>query len=258
MVIDKEKLKYLVSLQFRFNEETNGEEWLTGVTKEGKEINWYTCMVDEGVEVLGSYPWKHWKDLDKEPDLENVKLEIVDILHFLISAVGNVYHVEEGEHNEVDMVTDVMYNILTNETPVIGNTSYTEGIMEFIHSCTNANLYYLRTKDETYIGTGTYRDNINDIMKSFKIMNYVTVNMSFDDMYKLYIGKNALNKVRQMNGYKTGEYKKTWNGVEDNVTMMEELDKVDESLLTLEKFTGYLDEYYKTKVNGAIPMVCNH
>ena len=33
-----------------------------------------------------------------------------------------------------------------------------------------------------------------------------------------------LNHFRQDRGYKTGEYKKTWNGAEDNVHMAEMLD----------------------------------
>ena len=46
------------------------------------------------------------------------------------------------------------------------------------------------------------------------IMKYL--DMSFDELYEIYIGKNVLNMFRQDNGYKDGTYNKIWNGREDN------------------------------------------
>ena len=45
--------------------------------------------------------------------------------------------------------------------------------------------------------------------------------MDFNDLYSMYIIKNALNKFRQDNGYSTGEYSKMWAGREDNEVAME-------------------------------------
>ena len=39
--------------------------------------------------------------------------------------------------------------------------------------------------------------------------------------------KNVLNKFRQDNGYKTGEYSKVWFGKEDNVHLEEILNKLE-------------------------------
>jgi uncharacterized protein with FMN-binding domain len=44
---------------------------------------------------------------------------------------------------------------------------------------------------------------------------------TFEDVYRLYIGKNCLNQFRQDNGYKDGSYTKIWDGKEDNVYMQE-------------------------------------
>lgn len=46
------------------------------------------------------------------------------------------------------------------------------------------------------------------------IMKYL--DMSFDELYEIYVGKNVLNMFRQDNGYKEGTYNKVWNGREDN------------------------------------------
>ena len=43
--------------------------------------------------------------------------------------------------------------------------------------------------------------------------------LNLDALYKLYVGKNILNKFRQEHGYKEGTYIKIWNGEEDNVVM---------------------------------------
>ena len=52
--------------------------------------------------------------------------------------------------------------------------------------------------------------------------------LSFTWLQKLYIGKNALNKLRQDNGYKEGTYTKIWNGEEDNVRMLEVLENLSD------------------------------
>jgi hypothetical protein len=50
--------------------------------------------------------------------------------------------------------------------------------------------------------------------------------LSFQRLQKIYIGKNCLNKFRQEHGYKEGTYIKAWNGIEDNVVMMQVLDEL--------------------------------
>ena len=48
-----------------------------------------------------------------------------------------------------------------------------------------------------------------------------TLPMNYAELYALYIGKNMLNRFRQNNGYKSGEYKKLWQGREDNEHLIE-------------------------------------
>ena len=44
---------------------------------------WYRAIWTECAEMLDHYGWKWWKH--QEPDLEQVRLELVDILHFAMS-----------------------------------------------------------------------------------------------------------------------------------------------------------------------------
>jgi len=65
--------------------------------------------------------------------------------------------------------------------------------------------------------------DINTLIISFLNMSS-QLNLKLPELYKLYVGKNILNKFRQNNGYKEGSYIKVWNGQEDNVVMQTILD----------------------------------
>ena len=52
--------------------------------------------------------------------------------------------------------------------------------------------------------------------------------MDYAELYALYIGKNMLNRFRQNNGYKSGEYRKLWQGREDNEHLIELLDELSD------------------------------
>jgi hypothetical protein len=49
----------------------------------------------------------------------------------------------------------------------------------------------------------------------------VALPMSFDELYRTYVGKNVLNTFRLAHGYKTGGYRKLWAGREDNDHLVE-------------------------------------
>jgi hypothetical protein len=57
------------------------------------------------------------------------------------------------------------------------------------------------------------------------IMKYL--DMTFDELYEIYVGKNVLNMFRQDNGYKEGSYNKIWNGREDNEYLADIIDDLD-------------------------------
>ncbi|MBD3768465.1 MAG: dUTP diphosphatase, partial [Gammaproteobacteria bacterium] len=61
----------MLSMQNALNEATNGKDWRSGVTVLGKEIDWRRCIVMESAELIDSYPWKHWKSVDAQADMDN-------------------------------------------------------------------------------------------------------------------------------------------------------------------------------------------
>ena len=77
--------------------------------------------------------------------------------------------------------------------------------------------------------------------RNFNIKEFLNLcthfNLSFDELMKLYIGKNILNKFRQNNGYKLGNYTKIWNGKEDNYYLSAMIEKfVDQDLDSLDSY----------------------
>jgi hypothetical protein len=52
-------------------------------------------------------------------------------------------------------------------------------------------------------------------------------NLSFDQLYRMYVGKNVLNFFRQDHGYKDGSYIKVWDGREDNEHLSDILGGLD-------------------------------
>jgi hypothetical protein len=48
--------------------------------------------------------------------------------------------------------------------------------------------------------------------------------LPFDELFRLYVGKNVLNSFRLAHGYKTGTYAKRWGDREDNEHLVELLE----------------------------------
>ena len=161
-------------------------------------FDWYRAIWVECAEMLDHYGWKWWKH--QQPDMEQVKLELVDIWHFGLSQLLLDNADEEA------LATDL------------------------------AKVF--QTDDAT--GAGDFRDQLESFTlstlstKSFDPRQFVillnSAELDFDELYTRYVGKNVLNFFRQDNGYQSGTYSKNWGGREDNEHLVElslELDATD-------------------------------
>jgi len=221
------KLEEMFLLQKQLNDNTNGANWELGVNKFNKEINWLRCIHMEVAELVDSTPWKHWKNIASNPDMENIHIELVDIWHFLMS-----YILQE-----------------TNIPKAVSMTN-THCIYEAVDICgIDIQLVITEAEKLSYIALAIETGNmppfsgverfIDQFFRCCKISG-----LSFSWLQKIYIGKNCLNKFRQDNGYKEGTYIKVWNGKEDNVVMMSVLGELDS--LTFDEVYQKLQEEYST------------
>ena len=154
---------------------------------------WYRAIWTECAEMLDHYGWKWWKH--QAPDLEQVRLELVDIMHFAMSdylladnEVAAVAARIESELSSPKQDNDIRRAIETLAHSTIENRS--------MHFSDFANVMAL-------------------------------IEMDFEELYRTYVGKNVLNFFRQDRGYKEGSYIKVWGGREDNEHLAEILASLD-------------------------------
>lgn len=221
------KILQMLKLQQQLNDATNGEGWENGTTKNGKLIDWKRCSYLECAELIESYPWKHWKNIDAQPDYENIKIETVDIWHFIMSQALSDYKVKAlgGIEELAENIINLPNFEIFKTQPKVTEKNYYEQI-EVIEELMR--ILFCKASTEALMTA------------FFEVAMQSGLNL--DSLYRLYIGKNILNRFRQDHGYKEGSYIKLWNGKEDNVTMQRILDENTE--ITPEVLYKKLEEAY--------------
>ncbi|MCP3690137.1 MAG: dUTP diphosphatase, partial [Gammaproteobacteria bacterium] len=154
---------------------------------------WYRAIWTECAEMLDHYGWKWWKH--QAPELDQVRLELVDIFHFAMSD-----YLLAGSDNSL-----VAQRIINELAETRGETDIRVAI---------------ETMAQTTIAN--HAMHFSDFANVMKL-----IEMDFDHLYRMYVGKNVLNFFRQDHGYKDGSYIKVWQGREDNEHLAELLEALD-------------------------------
>ncbi|MDX1734855.1 MAG: dUTP diphosphatase [Halioglobus sp.] len=179
----------MLRMQDRMNTRVH-EQWVA------QDFEWYRAVWIECGELIEHYGYKWWKK--QEPEMEQVRLEVIDIWHFGMSALFR-----EGRSIE-DIAAEMAADIATYEETGAGVREATEALA----------LHALQTKSFSPV-------------RFWALMHASGLN--FDSLYSAYVGKNVLNFFRQDNGYKEGTYVKNWGGREDNEHLVELVSPLDKS-----------------------------
>ena len=179
-------------------------------------FEWYRAIWIECAELLDHYGWKWWKK--QTPDREQVVLELVDIWHFGLSIL-----LLTGQERE----TIAAYA----EEQLAGS----EISVDFRADLESFALITLQTKGFDVAGFGTLMAGME---------------LSFDELYTRYVGKNVLNFFRQDFGYQDGTYHKQWGGKEDNEHLVEVIDSLDCSSATFKDDVYSALQQRYTTLNG--------
>ena len=171
---------------------------------------YYRAVWVECAELLDHFGWKWWKR--QRPDLGQVKLELVDIWHFGMSDLIRA----DALNADTVAVLDV--------APEAGATP--EALRLAVEDLAR----------ETLAGRAFALEAFARVMRLLP--------MSFDELFRLYVGKNVLNRFRQDHGYKTGAYVKTWAGREDNEHLMELLEGLERPETAVADLYGRLEARY--------------
>lgn len=225
-------LNEMFEMQKTLNDSTNGHQWVDGLTKTNKKINWMRCFRLELAEAIDqSFNWKHWKNTEgveqfsfietKDFDgLHNLKIEIVDAWHFIMSEI-----IAKGWTEEFNR--DIIFNFHVKRRSG-------ESLIKLIES---VNYLAFNYEDSSFESIDPTMEN--DLFKMTCILEkFVKLTLSvmtLKELYEIYILKNALNLFRQQNGYKDGTYIKEWGKekVEDNVILDQYIQSGKEISLTL-------------------------
>lgn len=154
--------------------------------------------------------------------MENVKVEAIDLLHFVIS-------------DTLQMNYDIRnFNDILNSTI----KDFEVGFEKISINLKNSNFFKLIDLLNT------------DRLSRFIVMKAIfeQLSMSNEDVYIAHIVKNCLNKFRQDNGYKDGLYIKDWNGKEDNVIAYEIANEWGADKELFEQLYKDLETYYNENV----------
>lgn len=184
-------LSHMFSLQDRMNRVVNPDWAQAGYP-------WSRAILVEGVELLEHYNrWKWWKK-NTQPDLGQCQLELVDIWHFALS----YWMVRFGSTDAKDWVLNeaAMRRVALAQERAAATERSDETFNRGVEALVGAAAQGLFDTDAFFVLCAQ-------------------VDLSFEQLYAQYLGKNLLNVFRQRYGYKTGRYLKDWNGVEDNVVL---------------------------------------
>ncbi len=179
-------------------------------------FEWYRAIWIECGELLDHYGWKWWKK--QTPDVDQVQLELVDIWHFGLSIL-----LTSGKSLE-DLA-------LAIESQLVVETDEADFRL-----------------DLERFAAETLTTQAFSVASFARLM--AGIELSFEELYIRYVGKNVLNFFRQDNGYQDGSYVKNWSGKEDNEHLVEitrELDTASGSFK--DELYRALDERYRRLAN---------
>ena len=178
-------LMTMASLQEEHNVQVHAE-W------QEQGYDYYRAIWVECAEMLDHFGWKWWKK--QESDIDQVKLELVDIWHFALSELIRSDQLNASLGEELAKVEPI------DSTP--------ETFRKAIEALAASSLQ----------------------SRSFRMSDFTnamrTLPMDLKELFALYVGKNVLNRFRQDHGYKEGSYRKLWAGREDNEHLIEILGSV--------------------------------
>ena len=187
-------MQYDDAISMLMNMASMQEEHNAQVHPKWKEqgYEYYRAIWVECAEMLDHFGWKWWKN--QEPDIDQVKLELVDIWHFALSELIRSEQLHECLGAELANVEPI------DSTPEIFRKAIESLAISSLQS------------------------------RSFKMSDFTfamqTLPMDLKELFALYVGKNVLNRFRQDHGYKEGSYRKLWAGREDNEHLIEILESI--------------------------------
>lgn len=225
------------------------EDWI----RERTMFDFFVALRQEISEYIDSFPWKWWKKM--ENDIENQKVEIVDMWHFIMSFLMKLYSFKEPPYLFDYLANKSARNYLasSNDLEILFLKPKTrKGSLRFIKEVQNIEVafYFLANQDAPYVGKTTLSKEDENLVNHALYAFFFLVRFYFSGLAnfaKYYFVKNILNEIRQNNGYKEGTYQKIINKREDNEIFFNLAKDID--FTTFEEFNSKLLEKVNSTLN---------
>ena len=193
--MNRDAVLNMLQMQHRMNTRVH-EHWIA------QNFEWYRAAWIECGELMDHVGYKWWKK--QTPDMEQVRLEVVDIWHFGLSALF------DDETDLEQLAEQIVADFTSAEAPAHEGESTVAQIHEAAEALAQDAL----------------------ASKAFSVPLFARLmqacELSAEGLYRHYVGKNVLNFFRQDHGYQEGTYVKEWQGREDNEHLSELLESLDD------------------------------
>jgi len=201
-MLTPDQAKTMLSLQHSMNTKVD-PDWIQA------RYPYLRAVAVEGAEAIEHHGWKWWKK--QELDLPQLQMELIDIWHFILSEL-----LLRSHDNGIDPQQALDNALQASE-------SITQ--LHFDDSDYRLAEMDLLSKLELLIGLSAARRIELAVFASIM----ADCQLDWTELFRQYVGKNVLNMFRQDKGYKSGTYKKVWNGREDNEYLVDIIHTLDAS-----------------------------
>lgn len=258
ILITEEKMLAMLSLQSEMNAIVNPNWPSAG-------YNWSRAILVEAVEAMDHHGWKWWKK--QECDIAQLRVELVDIWHFMLSYFSEEVLLPLGEYDD-QRRDNALQDLSRSLSSFINNEKHhsfdiqLDGVTYGREVTLLESLQLMAGLAAAFNATTVGGSGYNRLLMVFSLALEKS-GMTWNDLFTDYIGKNCLNRFRQANGYKAGTYIKNWSlcpltrpievfrALEDNdhlCDLMSSFSGAEPDLFV--RLTAGLQARYETVLNG--------
>jgi len=189
-------LQAMLELQDSMNRKIDSD-WLS------RRHAYLRAVLVEATEALEHYGWKWWKK--QLPDMAQLRIEMIDIWHFVLSE----YLLRAGG-DKTAAARSMMADWAENAALELDGKRYDLASLD------------IRRQLEILAALAAVRRLHMPLVAQL----FAACDLPPARLFRDYVSKNVLNHFRQDRGYKSGDYRKMWDGAEDNVHMAQLLDEI--------------------------------
>lgn len=238
----KDQIAKIVVNQYDVNNKMAGPDWV--LRAQTGAIDYVECIMDESAELRRcAVPFKFWDPSEFPLDLQNAKMEVVDIFHFAIS-LEIAGWVNVPRENEGVLSEDAKNTYLQEVAGEIFR-----GFEEYRQDSEGLDIEGL---DPLLTIKGALR-SFNAYLLAMESIDWslfaslvAAVDLTPDSLFSIYLAKAELNKFRTSKRASDGRYAKVWaNGKEDNANMMDWMSGLAGYTPTSEEVSSWLHANYQ-------------